>query len=82
MSDTVANVFKASSKLHSCFTVDQVETVFRSFSIFDPSEKKEILLDCMGVEEMFSVGGDALTPEEDYQYELDTFIEGSWRLLS
>ena len=75
-------VKKVVEKLFFCTTKDQVEEAFLESKIDDPAEKKFLLQRCMQVEESYGFPTkEKLSDNDEYEYELTIFLEGSWRLL-
>jgi len=68
--------------LRLCTTQERIEKVFADHHISDARDKRQCLLQSMGViDEANAPTPDILTDEEAYQYEIELFLEGSWRLL-
>ena len=87
MSD-VASTFKSADQLNEvvnnlniCISIDQIEAVFSKYGISAPTDKKELLHRCMGIDEYFDSPHDDLSSEDEYNYAVSVFLEGSWRLL-
>lgn len=69
-------------KLYYCTTKETIEGVFNEFSINNLRERVELLRKCMKVENVFNTPQNDLDEQDEYDYELSIFIEGSWRLLA
>jgi hypothetical protein len=88
MSD-VANTLKSAEqlneavgRLYSCTTAEQISSIFSKYEIKSPEDKKELLHRCMDIEEYFDSPHEELTAEDEYDYAVTVFLEGSWRLLA
>ena len=88
MSD-VANTLKSADqlneavgRLYGCTTVEQISETFTKFDIRSPEDKKELLHRCMDIQEYFDSPHEELSAEDEYDYAVSVFIEGSWRLLT
>ena len=86
---SVANTLKSAdhlnevaARLYGCTTADQISDVFSNYNIESPEDKKELLHRCMNVEEYFDAPHDALAAEDEYEYIVSVFIEGTWRFLA
>ncbi|MCL1991733.1 MAG: hypothetical protein FWG66_02160 [Spirochaetes bacterium] len=73
---------EAVSKLYNCVTEAQIFSIFSKYGIETPEDKKELLHRCMEVEEYFDSPHEELSAEDEYDYTLSVFLEGSWRLLA
>ena len=76
------NIQNTLNELFFCTDKNEIEKVFNNNKITDLSDRIELIRKCMGVEEVFNSSLNKTSLEEDYYYELDIFIEGSWRLLA
>lgn len=72
---------EAIEKLFFCTTSGQVEEVFSELGITNTDEKLYFLNERMGIEEVMYAGGEPLSVEASFEYQLELFCEGSWRLL-
>jgi len=88
MSD-VANTLKSAelfneavSRLYGCTNKEQISDTFSKYKITTPEDKKELLHRCMDIEGYFDSPHDALSAEDEYDYAVSVFLEGSWRLLA
>jgi hypothetical protein len=88
MSD-VANKLKSADqlneavgKLYGCTTIEQISGVFGTYKIETPEDKRDLLHRCMDIEEYFDSPHDELSAEDEYDYALSVFLEGSWRLVA
>jgi len=88
MSD-VANTLKSADylneaviRLFGCTTIDQISATFTRYRIESPEDKKELLHRCMNIEEYFDAPHDDLSADDEYDYVVSVFLEGSWRLLA
>ena len=86
---TVADTLKSAehfnnavTRLYSCTTIDQISDTFVKYRIESPEDKKELLHRCMNIEEYFDAPHDNLSAEDEYDYVVSVFLEGSWRLLA
>ena len=68
-------------KLYGCTTVEQISETFSKFRISTPEDKRELLHRCMEIEEYFDSPHEELSAEDEYDYAVSVFIEGSWRLM-
>jgi hypothetical protein len=66
--------------LFTSFDKDNVEDVFRKNEIDDMEDRIQLLRKCMRVIET-SNAEDELSIDDEYNDELEIFIEGSWRFL-
>jgi hypothetical protein len=66
--------------LFASFDKDSVENVFSQYDIEDREERIKLLRKCMHVIDTSNVT-DTLSIDDDYNDELEIFIEGSWRFL-
>jgi len=85
MSQVLETFNKVSSiikELLYCTEKEDIEKVFSNNNINDFSDRINILRKTMKVEQVFYTGKKKITLEDEYQYELDIFVEGSWRLLA
>jgi hypothetical protein len=69
-------------RLYGCTTVEQISDTFTKYQIFTPEDKKELLHRCMEIEEYFDSPHEDLSAEDEYEYAVSVFLEGSWRLLA
>ena len=60
---------------------EQVNNVFEKFNISDLEDKTSFLNNCMGIEEQYDMPGTKTTAQDEYDYALALFLDGSWRLL-
>ena len=72
---------KIVEQLFFCTTKEEVEKIFLESEIDNPIEKKSFLQECMQVEESYDLPAGKLSDDDEYEYELAVFLEGSWRLL-
>ncbi|MCL2609356.1 MAG: hypothetical protein FWD94_05580 [Treponema sp.] len=72
----------AVERLYSCTTREQISSVFSRYDINDLVDKRELLYQCMDIESYFDVPHEELSAEDEYDYTVSVFIEGSWRLLA
>ena len=70
------------ARLFGCTVIDQISDVFTNYQIESPEDKKELLHRCMNIEEYFDAPHNDLTAEDEYEYVVSVFLEGSWRLLA
>jgi len=87
--DNVANTLKSADhlneavvRLYGCTTINQISDTFTNYRIESPEDKKELLHRCMKIEEYFDAPHDDLSAEDEYDYVVSVFLEGSWRLLA
>lgn len=81
--DSVNNIFKTVDAISFCTTKDEVEAIFQEYSVADSKMKLDVLQRVMGVTEVYNTPlENELTPEDEYLYELEIFLDGSWRLLA
>jgi hypothetical protein len=66
--------------LFASFGKDHVEEVFGKYDIEDKEERVKLLRKCMRVIDTSNVT-DVLTVDDEYNDELEIFVEGSWRFL-
>lgn len=77
------NFAMAKERLYSCIEKNEIESIFKEYEFTDLSDKIEILRECMGVEEIFNSPGNVeLSLNDEYEEEVEIFIEGTWRLLA
>ena len=77
------SLLEVARKIVKCYTKEGVEQVFIESGITDPLLKVEILQTSMNIIETHSApANEELTAEEEYQYELDVFMDGTWRLFA
>jgi hypothetical protein len=81
MSD-VANALDAVEWLYGCTTREQISDTFTKYNIKSPEDKRELLHRCMDIEEYFDSPHEELSAEDEYEYAVSVFLEGSWRLLA
>jgi hypothetical protein len=88
MSD-VANTLKSAEqlneaveRLYACTTAGQISSIFSKYEIEKPEDKRELLYRCMDIEEYFDSPHEELSAEDEYDYTVTVFLEGSWRLLA
>jgi|GEM_PF-1002315 len=84
----VANTLKSAEhfnavveRLYSCTSMEQISETFSKYDINSPEDKKELLHRCMDIEEYFDSSHEVLTAEDEYDYTVSVFLEGSWRLM-
>jgi hypothetical protein len=80
MTDVSIKVDSIVDDLFSSFEKAQVEAVFRKYEIDDKEERIRLLRKCMQVIDTSNVD-DALSIDDEYNDELEIFVEGSWRFL-
>jgi hypothetical protein len=85
----VANTFNSAKqfntvveRLYGCTTVEQISETFTKYQILTSEDKKELLHRCMEIEEYFDSPHEELSAEDEYEYAVSVFLEGSWRLLA
>ena len=85
----VANTLKSADllneavvRLYGCTTINQISDTFANYRIESPEDKKELLHRCMNIEEYFDAPHDDISAEDEYEYAVSVFLEGSWRLLA
>jgi hypothetical protein len=66
--------------LFASFDKDSVEGVFSKYDIEDKEERIKLLRKCMHVIDTSNVT-DTLSIDDEYNDELEIFIESSWRFL-
>ena len=88
MSD-VANTLKTAEKLteitdrlYNCTTKEQIYEIFSNYKIKTSVDKKDLLHHCMDIEEYFNSPHEELSADDEYDYSVSVFLEGSWRLLA
>ena len=88
MSD-VASTFRSAKlfneavkRLYSCTTKEQISEIFARYEIKSPEDKRELLHQCMDIEEYFDSPHENLSADDEYDYAVSVFLEGSWRLLA
>ena len=88
VNDSVANTLKSAdhlnevtARLFGCTTTEQISNIFSNYNIRSTEDEKELLHRCMNVEEYFDSPHDTLTAEDEYEYVVSVFLEGTWRLL-
>jgi uncharacterized secreted protein with C-terminal beta-propeller domain len=59
---------------------DQVETVFSQYEIADKAERIQLLRKCMKVIDT-SNADESLSLDDEYNDELEIFLQGTWRFL-
>jgi len=72
---------EAVSRLYGCTTTEQISSIFSKYKIISANDKRELLHRCMDIEEYFDSPHEELSAEDEYDYALSVFLEGSWRLL-
>jgi len=72
---------KAIHDLHYCIVEGQIRSVFSKYKIKTPEDKTELLRRCMNATELSSPH-EELSAQDEYDYTLSVFLEGSWRLLA
>jgi hypothetical protein len=72
---------EAVQRLYGCTTAEQISVTFQKYEIAKPEDKRELLHRCMDIEEYFDSPHARLSAEDEYDYALTVFLEGSWRLL-
>ena len=87
MSD-VANTMKSAeqyseivNRLFNCTVAEQVTDTFTKYGIKSTEDRIALLHQCMNIEEYFDSPQKKLSAEDEYDYTLAVFTEGSWRLL-
>ena len=85
----VANTLKSAGRLneaverlYGCTTKEQISETFAKYQIDTPENKRELLHRCMDIEEYFDSPHEELSAEDEYDYAVSVFLEGSWRLLA
>ena len=85
---SVANTLKSADqlnelvgRLYNCITAEQIAGIFEKYQIDTPEDKRELLHRCMDIEDYFDSPHEALSAEDEYDYAVSVFIEGSWRLM-
>jgi len=73
---------RAVERLYDCTTEGQISEVFTKYQIDTPEDKRELLHRCMDIEEYFDSPHDELSAEDEYDYTVSVFLEGSWRLMA
>jgi len=86
---SVANTLKSADqlnelveRLYNCTTAEQVSGIFEKYQIDAPEDKRELLHRCMDIEEYLDSPHEELSAEDEYDYAVSVFIEGSWRLMA
>jgi phage host-nuclease inhibitor protein Gam len=69
-------------RLYGCTTADQISKTFAKYDIKSPEDKKELLHRCMSIEEYYDSPHRELSAEDEYDYAVSVFLEGSWRLFA
>ena len=71
-------------QLYGCTTTEKITEIFSGNKIEDTKDKTALLQQCMGIEEYFDSTNDNLpvVAEDEYEYAISVFLEGSWRILS
>jgi len=84
----VANTLKSAElfneaveRLYGCTTAEQLSDTFAKYQIESPEDKRELLHRCMEIEEYFDSPHEELSAEDEYDYAVSVFLEGSWRLM-
>jgi hypothetical protein len=80
MTDVSIKVDSIVDDLFSSFDKDQVEAVFGKYEIDDKEERIRLLKKCMQVIDTSNID-DMLSIDDEYNDELEIFVEGSWRFL-
>ena len=78
----LAAKFKAVDVLYSCTTSEQISETFSRYEIMSFEDKTALLHQCMNIEEYFDSPHEELSAEDEYEYAVSVFLEGSWRLLA
>lgn len=69
--------------IRKCTSKAELEKVFSGHAQIDFKQRKGILEKAMGIEESYNAPtNDDLSDEDEYQYMVDVFMDGSWRLFS
>jgi hypothetical protein len=69
-------------RLYGCTTIEQISSIFDKYEIKTPEDKKDLLHRCMEIEEYYDSPHEELSAEDEYDYAVSVFLEGSWRLLA
>jgi hypothetical protein len=80
ITETSYKVDNIVDSLFASFDKDSVESVFTEHEIEDKEERIKLLRKCMNVIDTSNVT-EILSVDDDYNDELEIFIEGSWRFL-
>jgi chromosome condensin MukBEF MukE localization factor len=59
----------------------QVEGIFTNNEIDDKAERIQLLRKCMKVIDTSNTAGESLSLEDEYNDELEIFLQGTWRFL-
>ena len=73
---------KAISLLKECSNRDDIEKIFSTYDVEGFEKKIKLLKQCTGEINEYFAGEDNKYSEEDYEYELVTFLDGTWRVFS
>lgn len=68
-------------RLFICTEREEIDALFDSEGIGNLKERIELLDQCMGFEEMANTP-EELPIEQEYDFECEMFVEGTWRMLS
>ena len=79
---TAEQLNEAVDRLYYCTTAEQLSEIFIKYHIENPEDKRDLLYRCMDIEEYFDSPQEELSAEDEYDYALCVFLEGSWRLLA
>lgn len=69
-------------RLYNCTTAEQVSNIFKKYDIDTHEDKRELLHRCMDIDEYLDSPHEELTAEDEYEYAVSVFLEGSWRLMA
>jgi len=78
----LAAKFKAVEGLYRCTTDEQISETFSKYDVASFEDKTALLHQCMNIEEYFDAPHEELSAEDEYEYAVSVFLEGSWRLLA
>jgi len=73
---------EAVERLYSCTSEEQISETFAEYRIQSSEDKRELLHRCMDIDEYFDSPHDELSAEDEYDYAVSVFLEGSWRLMA
>ena len=73
--------FRAAEVLNGCTTIEQISETFSKYEITSFEDKTALLNQCMNIEDYFDAPHEELSAEDEYEYAVSVFLEGSWRLL-
>lgn len=71
-----------SHKLYLCTQEAEIDNLFNQFAITNISARIDYLRRSMGVDEIYDFNQEPISETEQYEFEKEAFVEGSWRLLS